>query len=157
MTDILNAAADARRLLAGFKAIDTVASTLENIGSIVQAGEEAAKRLESLQTSCAKAQAALKDARSTAVSIVAEAEVNADEIRAAAETFAADRVKQADDRAAEVMADAQRFVDAKAEELREKDVELHAQVVAANNLREAMLALEARANDARAYLNALKS
>jgi cell division septum initiation protein DivIVA len=156
MTDYLKAAADARRLLAGFKAIDTVAAAFEHVGDLERAGAEAKTRLDQLTIENqaardlltatkaeahgvkAKAAAALEEAKKKAEGIVAEAHA------AAGRT-----ARQADEDASSVLA--------AAEELRvtaEKAV--RAAEVERDRLLAEVKALEARVEKARQYIAKLK-
>ena len=156
MTDFLKAAADARRLLAGFKAIDQVAAAFENVGSLQQAMTEAQVALSELRaevetTKAHRAQlhADRDHAQKAAQSVLMQAEEAARAQREAASQEAAAIVDaahlQADDIVAQAEAERKKAMEA-AEAALEQVKAVQAET----------RALEARAEKARAYINKLK-
>ena len=91
--EFLSAADDVRRLLRGFAGAQAAADAFEKVGSLQQAGDEAAARLAKLQPQIAAAQAELAALR--AEKDVVHADQRASELLADAQARAAAATAQA--------------------------------------------------------------
>ena len=107
MADLLKAAADARVLLRGFKALQEVADALEDAGKAQQHAEEARAMLAALLPQIVAAEGKLENAREEAARAVADAKAEAARTKDAAKAKAEEIVA----RAAEREAAASRTVD----------------------------------------------
>lgn len=156
MTDFLKAAADARRLLAGFKAIDQVAAAFEHVGSLQQATDEAQTQLDKLRAEIdtakvrlAQLQSDRAQAQKSATSVLMQAEEAARAQRDAASQEAAAVVDAAHQQAADIVAQAE------VERAKVMDAAEAAHQMVQTAQAETK-ALEARAEKARTYINKLK-
>jgi chromosome segregation ATPase len=156
MTDYLKAAADARRLLAGFKAIDTVAAAFEHVGDLERAGTEAKARLEQLTTENQAARDLLKATKVEAAGVKAKAAAALDEAQKKAEDIVAKAqaaahliASQGDRDAADAVARAEAVLAA-------ADESAKAITTERDRLQAEVKALEARAEKARQYIAKLK-
>lgn len=78
--EYLKAADDAKRLLAGFKAVADVAEAFEKVGSLVQAEKEAQKSLAELRPELDKVKQQIADGKAKAAELVAAAEKRAEQV-----------------------------------------------------------------------------
>lgn len=101
MADLMKAAADARVLLRGFKALQEVADALEDAGKAQQHAEEARAMLAGLLPQIEAAEAKLTSVREEAAGVVSEAEAEADRLLDAAGVKADEIVARAKEREAE--------------------------------------------------------
>lgn len=157
MSDYLKAADEARKILRGFKAFEEVATALELAGTSVQAKAEAEAALVVLRSDIA-----------TAVRDVADAKAEAERARVAANKATADAKTAADgivagarSKADAIVSAAEALAESKAEtgQLAQADADTLLALTGAKA--DALLAevkdLEARAENARAYLTKLAS
>jgi len=152
--EFIQAADDARRLLSGFRAIETVAAAFEKAGSVEQARAEAEAALAALLPQIEAGKAALAEARVQAKAVAAKAAdveaaasvraaeitdaalIEANELKAAAASVLADAKTQvaelvaASDRSLAVATEARNAVEAETMALQAKLDALKAQAAA---------------------------
>ena len=136
MADLLKAAADARVLLRGFKALQEVADALEDAGKAQQHAEEARAMLAALLPQIEAAEEKLTSVRAEAAGVVSEAKAEAGRLRDAAEVKADEIVARAKEREAE----ASRAVDAAKSECKAAQANADAVVREAKAKRDALQA-----------------
>jgi membrane fusion protein (multidrug efflux system) len=153
--EFLKAADDARRLLAGFSAVATVADAFEKVGGLQQAKAEAEKAIPKLKAEAAaasaelaQARADLKQAKEDAKDIVAKANDAASGILADAQRKAVEAAEASD----AASASAKATLDAMFAGADARIADLQA---AHDKLAGEVKDLEARADRARAYLQKL--
>lgn len=150
--EFIQAADDARRLLRGFAAIETVAAAFENVGQLEQRKGEVEALLKELAKEVQGATDTLRDtiekveiANAEAKRMTADAKVVADGIKSSAEA----RLRAAEEHAASIVREAQIAKDnvTTLAEIHLGEIEVQRNVLLAE-----VEALEARAAEAKAYL-----
>lgn len=150
--ELIQAADDARRLLRGFAAIETVAAAFENVGQLEQRKDEVEKLLKKLGED-------VKEATDTFRTTVEKAELanaEAKRMTADAKTVADGIVSSAEAKAKALVEDAMAAVreadQAKSNTIASAEAHLGEIEVQRNVLLAEVEALEARAAEAKAYL-----
>ena len=150
--ELIQAADDARRLLRGFAAIETVAAAFENVGQLEQRKDEVEKLLKKLGDD-------VKEATDTFRATVEKAELanaEAKRMTANAKTVADGIVSSAEAKAKALVEDAMAAVreadQAKSSTIASAEAHLGEIEVQRNVLLAEVEALEARAAEAKAYL-----
>lgn len=139
MSELLKAADDARRLLAGFAGLQTVADALEKAGRLEQAQAEADKTLLQLRADIDQAKKELADATAESARIKKDAKTVADTLTAEAKTKADTLIEATNQRVASIMSD----VDLQVANAKSHLAEAESQAVIAQEKRDALL-LEAK-------------
>lgn len=119
MNNLIQAAADARRLLKGFAGIAAVADAFEDVGKLQQAKGEAEAALDVLRNQFAEVQAEILLAKDSANSYVMRTEAYVNELTVAAEFEAKKLVDEA-------RAEAEKLCSAALEQIRVSDASVAA-------------------------------